>query len=1042
MQKLSPDHVLTNVNDGGKNMKRFTTFACFAMVLVFALSSFANELPKYHNALEITADATDFSKAARDTHYLLGGPTHNADYNGTFQNGSGSADWNGFTGIDYTLKTEVRFHVSTFEAINGVNSVWCGQDFGGGDVGYGNSWNELLGFWAVIGNPAVSTTVDITSTVNHNTEDGFDYSMLTYYKDGGAHDDLWNTDGSTLGEFGWSPITVAGTVTYLPGEYVNSNKVHLTFGLQSDGAWSSEDGLWGSPSGLWIDDVTVTVTNDGNVQTFTDDFETNLGNWAVEFPVSVGNFSKIWTNLEDFDPCLSNYGPQVAFIDDGLVVPGTGGSFCQEWCYGPGGYIVTTTGGLVGPEGHIENAVESPVMAWPNQDYNGCYYFFDAYRHEDLSADSPGIFYQWAIRSITTADPADMADAVWGDRNFVYYGGPDYIRAGDAEINNLIEPGRTFVQVRASVIEYGYNWSWDLNDGYPAPYFDNFRLLAFPFVGPGYSFRELDLANDNFPAIGTLDLVNLGANSVRFDMANTTDNTEGGAAIIPGDSLVISIAPVRDGAVIETMPVIHYTINANPLFDPYRTEPTTGSASGDWAIFTAGGIVDTNFEKYAFDLPDEGLLFPGDVLHYYIYVEDKIGGADMQFATIPADLDEYGDFSFPMKYNSSFTIHALPTVTQDGAIFSTPDVLFWNDFANRGGEDEWYLTFANLGLVQGVDYDIYYTNAPSSAVSNGIGGRATLDLLNNYSTMLYTCGDLSMSTMSNGDSDNDRGNDAGMIVDWLATAIDEDGLPETKNLYAGGDELASDLFQSGPVTLGLAENHMGLDLLGFDVRPYIGAQATPLVLRIGTSIENPVFKTVDNWIAYGGCPGINTFDAIQPTGDAVRLAEFSDPSGVAGAYPYSAATLMELNGNKVISMPYDFKDIWTNPNAAKAAASRPARTQVMMDILNFFGIASHLGDALPAPDAVAFSTRNFPNPFNPTTKIEFTMPREGHLSLKIFNVRGELVRTLVDGTVDAGNGFRMWDGTNEQGANVSSGVYFYEARTDSDVQVNKMALVK
>ncbi len=44
--------------------------------------------------------------------------------------------------------------------------------------------------------------------------------------------------------------------------------------------------------------------------------------------------------------------------------------------------------------------------------------------------------------------------------------------------------------------------------------------------------------------------------------------------------------------------------------------------------------------------------------------------------------------------------------------------------------------------------------------------------------------------------------------------------------------------------------------------------------------------------------------------------------------------------------------------------------------------------------------------------------------------------------MDAGYGFKMWDGTNDRGANVSSGVYFYEARTDSDVKVQKMALVK
>ncbi len=70
------------------------------------------------------------------------------------------------------------------------------------------------------------------------------------------------------------------------------------------------------------------------------------------------------------------------------------------------------------------------------------------------------------------------------------------------------------------------------------------------------------------------------------------------------------------------------------------------------------------------------------------------------------------------------------------------------------------------------------------------------------------------------------------------------------------------------------------------------------------------------------------------------------------------------------------------------------------------------------------------------------MPKTGHLSLKIYNVRGELVRTLIDESRAAGADHIMWDGSNDQGSNVSSGVYFYEARTAGEVQVSKMALVK
>ncbi len=122
----------------------------------------------------------------------------------------------------------------------------------------------------------------------------------------------------------------------------------------------------------------------------------------------------------DIDPCVNNYTPQVAFIDDGVVVPGTGGTQCITWCYGPGGYIVNNTGGLDGPDSHLDNLILSPVLAWPAGN-EGAVLTFDAYAHEDLVASvTPGIFYAWYVRSAT--NPEDLATAPWRDRGLLYHG--------------------------------------------------------------------------------------------------------------------------------------------------------------------------------------------------------------------------------------------------------------------------------------------------------------------------------------------------------------------------------------------------------------------------------------------------------------------------------------------------------------------------------------------------------------------------------------------------------------------------------------------
>ena len=64
------------------------------------------------------------------------------------------------------------------------------------------------------------------------------------------------------------------------------------------------------------------------------------------------------------------------------------------------------------------------------------------------------------------------------------------------------------------------------------------------------------------------------------------------------------------------------------------------------------------------------------------------------------------------------------------------------------------------------------------------------------------------------------------------------------------------------------------------------------------------------------------------------------------------------------------------------------------------------------------------------------------MGIRIFDVKGSLVKVLLEGPRPSGPGSIMWDGTNDQGKGASSGIYFYEARTADKVQVNKLALVK
>jgi len=88
------------------------------------------------------------------------------------------------------------------------------------------------------------------------------------------------------------------------------------------------------------------------------------------------------------------------------------------------------------------------------------------------------------------------------------------------------------------------------------------------------------------------------------------------------------------------------------------------------------------------------------------------------------------------------------------------------------------------------------------------------------------------------------------------------------------------------------------------------------------------------------------------------------------------------------------------------------------------------------PDTYALS-QNYPNPFNPTTTINFDVPVREHVTLKVYNILGQEVETLVDEEMSAGYKHIDWDG-----AKYSSGVYFYKLNAGDFVETKKMSLVK
>ncbi|RMH70606.1 MAG: T9SS C-terminal target domain-containing protein, partial [Gemmatimonadetes bacterium] len=110
-------------------------------------------------------------------------------------------------------------------------------------------------------------------------------------------------------------------------------------------------------------------------------------------------------------------------------------------------------------------------------------------------------------------------------------------------------------------------------------------------------------------------------------------------------------------------------------------------------------------------------------------------------------------------------------------------------------------------------------------------------------------------------------------------------------------------------------------------------------------------------------------------------------------------------------------------------------------------LASLSGDVVKAAPEISVPVnyalhQNYPNPFNPKTTLRFDVPQTARVSLSIYDVSGALVRTLVDGEVEAGYHQVVWDGTDASGQAVKSGVYVYRLDAGSFSQTESMVLLR
>ena len=133
---------------------------------------------------------------------------------------------------------------------------------------------------------------------------------------------------------------------------------------------------------------------------------------------------------------------------------------------------------------------------------------------------------------------------------------------------------------------------------------------------------------------------------------------------------------------------------------------------------------------------------------------------------------------------------------------------------------------------------------------------------------------------------------------------------------------------------------------------------------------------------------------------------------------------------------------WGSNVNAPAYHPTPDGGEVMFMELEIVFPLGSASDDPTVPSVASLLLQNYPNPFNPETTISFDMPASGPARLEIYNVKGQLVKTLADANHDFGRHAYVWNGTDNGGNSVSSGIYFYRLATNGHSESRKMMLMK
>jgi hypothetical protein len=414
--------------------------------------------------------------------------------------------------------------------------------------------------------------------------------------------------------------------------------------------------------------------------------------------------------------------------------------------------------------------------------------------------------------------------------------------------------------------------------------------------------------------------------------------------------------------------------------------------------------------------PPVNQMVAGSEIHYYYEAVDGIG----TIATWPNDA--------PSRYYE-FSILPLDATVSD------PGILLVDKHKRRVPSEqrdyfhtsEYYYREA-LGIL-GYEWEVYDVEVESgtrdSEGPDSMGYKY-------YDTIIWFTNYFNTYTYWPVDQQN--------LINWL----NQSGAGKERNFLATGTEWAFELMDTGVETLDFVTQWLGVDY----VQTGVGEVTVDSLPTVRDVAGGHTFMDHGDGacLVRGACPLIHYFDVLAPypgtsgtetVTEYLKLDSSTLPAGVAYTHP----TL----GYQAVSLGYGLEFMVNDllPNGYYETGLED-RVNFMDNIMEYFAkTPTENPTGVVDNGAKNMLAHAVPNPFNPVTKIAYSVREAGPVTIDVYNVAGKIVRTLLQSELDAGTqGFVVWDGADDAGAKCASGVYFYRMNTPGFTESHKMVMLK